>query len=496
MIIDARTLPTDTMIEADVCVVGTGPAGLAIAREFLHRNLDVVMLEAGGAEETPASQAFYEGESRGLPLDLSHSRYRVFGGTGTHWAGYTAPLDPSDFEAHPWIPLSGWPLAYDELQPFYRRALAWLSFAPGEYDPEYWAAQGDDVVRFPSDLVRNKIWRFNPLRFGEAMGGTLDAAVNVRVLLNAPLTSIQMNPARSEVRSVTVSPSRDANISVQARRYVIACGGLETPRILLSAGPGFTPVVDNDNLGRFFMEHFHVYRKLELALYTAAARSRLYQPTDLIDSCCDTRAFFQLSPELRREHGLTSMAFTIRNAAAADVVGRAVGELTNRLWSRENEFSAGLLTIMAEQVPNPSSRITLCDERDPLGVPRLRLDWRPAALDHDSIFRSTTMLADQLGASSAGRLRILPEFAELESVADVDRDIKGGDHHMGAARMSDSPDNGVVDTDCRLHGVANCFLAGSSVFPTSGCANPTLTILALSLRLADHLATSLRSSDS
>lgn len=496
MIIDARTLPPDTEIDADVCIVGTGPAGLAIAREFLHRNLDVVMLEAGGAEETTASQAFYEGENLGLPYDLSHSRYRMFGGSGAHWGGYTALLDASDFDAHPWIPLSGWPLAFDELQPYYGRALRWLGFEERDYDPEYWVEQGEDVVRFPAGTIRNKIWRFNRLRFGEVLRGTLDAAINVRVLLHAPVTSIKMNAARSEVQSVTVGRSRDTALTVRARRYVIACGGLETPRLLLTAGPGFTPLVHNDNVGRFFMEHYHVVWQLELALFTAAARSRLYQQCGVIDDCCEVRAFFQLDPELRREHGLTNVIFKVHHEAEPDSMGPGAGELINRLQGRRSEFGTGSISVMAEQVPNPSSRVTLSDERDSLGVPRLRLDWRSTTLDNHSVYRSAELLAARLGVVGAGRLRFLPRFQALEFATDFNRDVKGGDHHLGTARMSDTPRHGVVDPDCRLHGVANCYLAGSSVFSTSGAVNPTLTILALSMRLADHLAASLWSSDS
>jgi len=494
MIVDARELVADApdiTVDADVCIAGSGPAGIAIAREFLDRNLQVVVLEAGGVAEDLASQAYYEGENTGLPYDLARSRYRVYGGSATHWGGYTTPLDPADFEAHDWIPLSGWPLEYDEIQPYYGPALRWLGFEEREYDPEFWVARGEQIVRFPGDEVRNKIWRFHRYQFGEANREALAAATNVRVLLNAPVTRIETGEARNGVVGFVVQPTPDRRLTVRARLYVLACGGLETPRILLSAGPDFTPLVANDSVGRFFMEHFHVTWQLELALFTAAARSRLYQQCGVIDDCCEVRAFFQLSPELRREHRLTSVAFKVHHEAEPDALGRAAGSLENRLRRRENEFGTGSVSVMAEQVPNPSSRVTLGDERDALGVPRLRLDWRPSTLDSDSMFRSTQILAAKLGEAGVGRLRFLPEFAAKEYATDFNRDVLGGDHHMGTTRMATTPRDGVVDKDCRVHGIENLYIAGSSVFPTCGCANPTLTIVALAMRLADHLAESL-----
>ena len=493
MISDARQLEPGTRIEADLCIVGTGPAGISLAREFLGTGVQVVMLEAGGVEETPGSQDFYAGQNVGMDYDLRGSRYRMFGGSSAHWGGYTARLDPSDLAARPWVPLSGWPIGWDELQPYYPRAARILGFEDREFDLAHWTDQGEEAVVFPEGTLRNKIWRFNRLHFGEAFRETLDRAPNLRVLLNAPVTAMRMPESRGRVDALVARPAPESEITVAARRYVVACGGLETPRLLLTAGPGLTPVVANPNLGRYFMEHVHVTWSIDLALFGGVAESRLYRQCGVIDDCCEVRAFFTVDDRLRQEHGLTSVAMKVHHDAEAHPVGRAAADLTARLRGGGDAYRPASLSVMAEQVPNPASRVTVGPERDALGVPRLRLDWRATALGNHSVLRSVELLAAGLGRAGAGRVRAHPQVRALGATTDFGGWAQGGQHHMGTTRMAATPRDGVVDRDCRVHGVDNLYVAGSSVFPTGGSANPTLTLMALAIRLADHLAPTLRS---
>ena len=139
----------------------------------------------------------------------------------------------------------------------------------------------------------------------------------------------------------------------------------------------------------------------------------------------------------------------------------------------------------AEQAPNPDSRVSLVEERDALGLPRIALDWRLTELDKRSLQAGHQAVALELGRTGLGRLQI--EDWLTADVTTWTPTLTGGHHHIGTTRMSEDPARGVVDGDCRVHGIANLYVAGSSVFPTSGSANPTLTVVALALRLAAHL---------
>jgi len=492
MILDARQLEPGTRLEADLCIVGTGPAGLSLAREFLGTGLRVILLEAGGLEETAASQDFYAGESTGIAYDLRGSRYRMFGGSSAHWGGYTAPLEPADLEERPWVPRSGWPLSWEELQPFYPRAMRILGFAPEEFTLAHWTARGHEAVQFPAGTVRNKVWRFHRLRFGEAFRGTCERAAELRVLLHAPVTRIRCDAGRSRVEALEARPTPATSITVSARRYVLACGGLENPRLLLTGGPELGPVVENPRLGRCFMEHFHLTWSMDLALFTGAGASRLYQQCGVIDDCCEVRAFFLLAPELRRRLGLSNVAIKVHHEAEAGPVATAASRLDSRLRRRRHACHPSSLSIMAEQAPDPDCGLSLSRERDALGIPRLSLHWRANALDSRSAHETVRQLARALGRAGAGRIRPRAKVRALARSDDFGGAAHGGQHHMGTTRMAATPRDGVVDAQCRVHGLRNLYVAGSSVFPTGGSANPTLTIMALAIRLADHLAAELR----
>jgi choline dehydrogenase-like flavoprotein len=161
-------------------------------------------------------------------------------------------------------------------------------------------------------------------------------------------------------------------------------------------------------------------------------------------------------------------------------------------WLRVNTNRRGLYVVArAEQAPNPASRVMLSEERDAFGLPRIALDWQLLDVDKRSLKVTMEALDRELRRLSLGRVEPSAWLDEPETpwVADplVSNHPVGGYHHMGTTRMATSPRRGVVDADCRVHGLGNLYVAGSSVFPTGGWANPTLTILALALRLGDHL---------
>lgn len=482
MFLDARGVADGSELDADVCVVGAGPAGITIARELDGTDLRVVVLESGGFAVDGATQDLARGEIAGHAYPpLESSRLRVFGGTTAHWNGWCRPLDAVDFEARPSVPGSGWPIGLRDLEPYYRRAQTLCELGPFEYGGAHWArARGARPLGLGDGPFETTVFQFSPpTRFGEAYRAPLAASRNVRVLLNANATAIVAGEGGRQVERVRFATLSGRRLTVRARRFVLACGGIENARLLLASrtAPG-TPV------GRYFAEHPHspvalavlpanVPELYLVALDAGAARVRAALATT---SGGPLRASMTLEPvaadpyidhDDERERGL---------AAFGDDLASVTGSLEG------SRFAVYALYLRTEQAPNPSSRVTLADDRDALGMRRARLEWRLGELDRESAARTVALLGRTLGRLGIGRVYSRPAADDgfWDSVA-------GGFHHMGTTRMGTDRRTSVVGGDCRVHGVANLYVAGSSTFATTGYANPTLTIVALALRLADAL---------
>jgi choline dehydrogenase-like flavoprotein len=546
MIADANELESGLTLRADVCIVGAGAAGIALALQFLGGSESVLLLESGGLTPDPATQALYAGEvaDERLHSPLDRYRQRRFGGSTTIWGGRCMPFDPIDFEPRYYVPRSGWPLRYEDLVPYYRRANELVEAGEFAYTAE--AALPADapplIAGFQSARVTtNTLERFScPTDFGKRYIHRLRAADTVRVLLNANCTALSTSPDGRRVTSLTVQTLGGKRFTVVAPRVVLATGGLEVARLLLASRDHHPDGIGNGRglVGRFYMCHiagttgtltvaapreavWHgylvspdgIYCRRRFALTAAAQRelgtgnfiARLHHPR-ITDPSHRTGAlsFLYLAKALipyeygKRLHG--GEAFSVaswlrhaRNVAAdpVETVGFAVHLLRRRILAerkfpsivvrpRANRFS---VDFHCEQRPNYDSRVTLTGERDALGVPRLRVDWRYTAWDIRTVEQGLRVLAEELARTGTGRLEYDPASLEAEAV----RYGAYGGHHLGTARMAETPADGVVDRDCRVHGVDNLFIASSAVFPTSSQANPVLTILALTLRLAEHL---------
>jgi choline dehydrogenase-like flavoprotein len=528
MFTDARSLDEDSTIESDVCIIGAGAAGITIARELIDRRLSICLLESGGFDYHPETQALHEGRSTGRRYNPLHtSRLRYFGGTTNHWTGLCSPLDPIDFAHRPWIPHSGWPIARSELDPFYERAQRVCELGPYRYDDvAFWEA--DDKVRLPlsADKVVTKIFQYStPTRFGQVYREELSKAQNVRVLLYANALDLETDENASHVRRVRAGCLNGRRFWVQARYYVLACGGIENPRLLLLS-TGTAPRGlgnDHDLVGRFFMDHPHV-PSAKLLLSTAARAPALYRAFERAGSTAV--GYLRLADGLQRERrllnysaaltplpagGYASMRrlyyrFRAGDAASAslmqdienviadfeDVVLQLNNSLLGRTGSRrraEEPTRLFWLDTRVEPAPNPSSRLTLGLTKDALGLRRVQLEWRLSSIDKHTIREATGIIGRESGRTGIGRLQLLDWLSDDDDAWSPD--MYGGNHHAGTTRMGETPEEGVVDSDCKVYGTNNLYIAGSSVFPTVGCANPTLTIVALALRLADHVASRL-----
>lgn len=472
--IDARTLDNGAALEADLCVIGAGPAGITVAKELRNSRLTILLLESGGLEFDPKTQTLYEGQSVGLhyAMPLNAARLRYFGGTSGHWAGWCAPLDSIDFEKRDWIAHSGWPIIFRDLEPWYRRAQEICQLGPFEYQAEYWERQSG-LRRLPLSprKISTKIIQLSPpTRFGEAYREEIVRSANITLCTFANVTEILSNELASHVSGVEVTTLDGKKKIARANQYVLACGGLENPRILLLSNKKIRTGLGNQNdlVGRFFTDHPHISTSRILFSDEQSAAFYEFVPSSA-GSHKPFLALFGVPPDLQKVHKISNYSSIIFPLVKKET-GGTVWQLNTRL----------------EQAPNHESRIILnTDKRDALGQPQLRIDWRMTELDKRSIRMAETLIANELGRTGVGRLQI-PDWLMAEDNIWPSH-LSVGPHHMCTTRMSVSAKSGVVDADCRVHGIDNLYVAGSSVFATAGTANPTLTIVALAARLASHL---------
>lgn len=512
MHIDARTIDNGSLIEGDICIVGTGAAGLSVALEWMNTPYKVVLLEGGGFEYEERIQDMYNGKGTGqkyYPLKSSELHY--FGGTTGHWGGMCSMFDPIAFKKRDWVPLSGWPFTQDDLIPFYKRAHTNLDIGEFDFDLANWQKKDPSLVAMPldEDVVWNKVWRFSPpTRFGKKYKETIVNAKNIHLYTYAKVVDIVANENVSSIKQVVIKNYAGKTHKVSAKIFVFACAGIQNARILLAANKQAPKGLGNDNdvVGRYFMEHPEL-KSAELWLNKESSLNLyLYAPPK-------TQAELAIMPKKQEEfqilNGISS--FTPADIArktppfikmwstddprknqkqVEQAVYKAGGNRVTRFFKSLKEdkktFQSFQVVIRLEQAPNPLSRVTLSTDKDELGIPRASLNWAFTSLEKKSILKIYETIGQQVGAAGLGRVKLLDDL--LDAPGDTLPDsTSGGWHHMGTTRISTDPKVGVVDGDCKIHGIDNIYMAGSSCFPTGGGVNPTLTIVALSIRLADHL---------
>ncbi len=513
---------------ADICIIGSGPAGSTLARRLMGRGRKIILLESGGLDYEPDVAALNAGRSVGMPYyDLEDSRLRFFGGTAAIWGGRCAELDDIDFERRAWVPYSGWPFGKQVLAPYYAEARRHLQLDNGAADARIWSDIGLEPPSFGRGLLTTAFWRFDDAwnRFGPVKNADLINHPDVTVVLHASATGLELCESGSAVTSVVVASLSGYRGRVRAKAFVLAAGGLENPRILLASRDRAPEGVGNEHdlVGRFFMEHPHArggrlhVRKLWSFLQTFRSSHSVHR------SRC--AALLRPDDSTQREHQILNSSFTPRvrphpgsrrgivntvyrsirqklaptnEARSAWRLGRHLARALKRQsdplqpWLSVRMGRQGLyLSVRAEQAPNRDSRVRVGQERDALGMPRVELDWRLSDIDKRTVQVLTAQLDTRLRRENVGSVEPASWLSDPRVAWEIDPLISahaiGGYHHMGTTRMATDPSQGVVDPNCRVHGISNLFIAGSSVFPTSGWANPTLTIMALSIRLGDHL---------
>jgi choline dehydrogenase-like flavoprotein len=542
MLIDLCASGSPSAIEADLCIVGSGPAGLVIAAEFVNSAARVCVLEAGGDAVDAGSREPCAGSvdpPNGYSLEtLRQGRAWQFGGSANLWnhrihGGRPAfvrclTLDEIDFEKRAWVPESGWPFSKRDLQPFYERAQR--IFGIGSEDlASNWSG---DAERRPwvAGEVEAIVSQFCAAQgFLKDFKERLAAAENVKVLLHADLRRLTLDPLSRAIVSAEVEPPDGGKVTVTARRFVLAAGGLENPRILLlndapqSGGLGN----QHDLVGRYFMDHpaitLGTIRPSSPALFEASGffdqhfargrsimgllriREEVMRREEMLNLCGALVPYFKdlgsilptfwplIAAETGRAVRRSLKALYLRAFPRPKVGAHSAGSLiegcyeVNRTgWSRiarkSQRFGVFAIRSLVEQAPDAANRVMLGETRDRFGQRNMKVVWRWNEADLRSIRLGQAIFAREMTAAGIGQFTPV-----AESTGAVRRPFWSPNHFMGTTRMHREERRGVVDQNCRVHGIPNLFIAGSSVFPTGGFANPTLTIVALALRLADHL---------
>jgi choline dehydrogenase-like flavoprotein len=515
MYIDARYLENGSLIEGDLCIVGAGAAGISIALDWIHSPYKVILLEGGGFEVDAAMQDLYAGKSIGQNYySLEAVRLHYFGGTTSHWAGYCSPYDDIDFKKRDWVPLSGWPISKADLEPYYPKAQKILELGPYEYGLDYWQKIYPDLVPLPLDnnVIWNKIWQFSPpTRFNTRYRSDIVNAKNIHLYTYANVTDIEADENVQTIRQVTTRNLTGKQHRVKAKYFILACCALQNARLLLASNKQAPKGLGNDHdlVGRHFMEHLEVKSGELLLPFTASLKLYMLNFMDLrMRAELSTTAAIQkhyrilngtisLSPELlaRKEKSMIEM-FPKKGTETLQLADAFQKELMEESKAKINErkYNSFELFTRLEQSPNPHSRITLDTEKDALGMPRIILNWQLTELEKRSIRQIHMVLGQQIGVAGIGRVRLM-DWLKDENDPSWPSFLGGGWHHMGTTRMHHDPEQGVVDKNCKIFGINNLYIAGSSCFTTAGSANPTLTLISLSTKLSDFIKTHMNMSN-
>jgi choline dehydrogenase-like flavoprotein len=513
MFVDARTLPVGENLETDICIVGAGPAGIALALALSGSARRIILAESGGFESDPATQSLNDGESIGLSYRVNESRLRYFGGSGNHWAGNCRALDTRIFKVRNWLPHSGWPFAGSDLDRYHYKAKLLCGVSQHGIGVEYIRARGGAPVSW-SEPLETAVWQVPFVKpFGERFRAPLGEASGLTVLLSANLVELVESDEGKSIDLARFASLTGARFTIRARCYVLACGGIENARLLLSMQTERNPGgLGNryDLVGRFFTEH------PEMSL-GALVHNRPGPPgLGRVVSTSKEQLLegFRLTDSFQKNAQIGDVAFwplcsgdvTASSELVAEL-GCTIQDVASRLAGLDpcGLRNQTILTITFEQSPNPDSRITLSDERDVLGMRRVRLDWRLNDFDRRTFATALKVIGRESGRQHIGRFWLrtplrcldldrpesirfdLPISSPTGAQNQLDTELCWGCHHMGTTRMHSDPRHGVVDPNSRVHGITNLYIAGSSIYPSVGISNPTLTIIALALRLADHL---------
>lgn len=530
MIIDARSITGGETINCDICIVGAGAAGITLAHELCNQNMTVLLLESGGVKYDEELEHLNRGEvDLSVHTSLEQYRRRQVGGATTFWGGRCVPFDQSDFEVRSHVPHSGWPITKADLDPYYQRAHDYCEIGSYAYAVNSALSELDRKPMIPgfesTDISIDNLYLFSPpTNFGKKYLDQLIKSTNVTIYTYATCLKLFSNSEGTGVEYLQVSSKRKNDFFVHAKQFVLSTGGLEVTRLLLLSNDFHACGIGNqhDLLGRFYMGHINHFFDVEFKPRTGivwdyektiegvycqrqiAIAENKRQQYELLNQ----RAFMERPDVSNPSHGSSILSATYLAKGLLskqtnykyplqhtknvlfdfkNILSFSQKWVTKRILSKRKlpsvvaETSSGVYTLRidSEQVPNPNSRVSLGKSKDMFGLNKLKVEWQCTDLEGSSIKKSAHLIGESFAKAGVGKLLSLP---------DVSPAAQGG-HHLGTTRMASAPQRGVVDLNCQVYGSSNLYIASGSVFATVSYANPTLTIVALAIRLADYLKT-------
>ncbi|MFK5923529.1 MAG: GMC family oxidoreductase [Verrucomicrobiota bacterium] len=500
---------------SDVCIVGAGAAGITLALQLAGQGKKVTLIESGNFEMEGTTQYLYHGENIGLPYkDLLSCRLRYFGGTTNHWGGVCRNNDPEDHEPRPDLGLPGWPVSHAELLPYVNHAAKMLGMEVDDWDPERQRQKlkldRNSLEKHSPDISTKVFQRAKVRVFAKEYREDILSNPYINVLLNANLTQVNLSQDGAEVESLAVATLSGFKAKLKAGQYVLACHAIENARLLLLSNNVSKNGIGNDygHVGQNFMEHPHLYSSSllptdhSMADFFTVGKLATHGSSSLIslsNDCLKREGILPYYCRLRSMYdnkgfeGAENLSKRFMEPldlemlrSASDVLsdlGGLVRGVKNKVKRGANQPSYFVLDHRIAQSPNPRSRVVLRDEKDALGLRKADLNWELNDIDYRTFQVGQRIVSNVLIKSGVGRIRLNELTKEY-----VDENVDGHNHHTGTTRMSNNPQDGVVDRNCRIHGVRNLYVSGSSIFPRIGFSGPTMLIVALSIRLAEHLS--------
>ena len=454
----------------DVAIIGAGAAGITLALHLALNKQSVALIEGGNYDYTDESQEIYKAKSIGDPYyDLDATRLRYFGGSTNHWGGYCRTFESIDFNRGYLGEKFEWPIDFYEIDKYRKQACEILEIP----------ATFKDITVANSNIKQIDIHESPPVRFREKYFERLINNQFIDVYINSNLTDVKSeNRKINEIKLISYTFK---NLNVKAKNFVFAMGGIENSRYLLWLQQVYKDKLFSisPSLGKYWMEHPHY--KLGQAL---------------IDKSKVSGYYYALSGNAQKKQNILNCGFRVHHydekitkklirqvLCLAPSLGKKLINL-----AKKDLVCGAILRASWEQAPDFSNMITLDTEKDKFGIPKPILNWKKRPFDRVTITKSVAEFNKWLVETDRGRVQIIDWITQELDYPNDDPPF-GGHHHMGGTRMHNNIKFGVVDSNCRVHGSKNLYIAGSSVFTTGGHNNPTLPIVQLALRLGDHLIT-------
>ncbi len=476
---------------------------------------------------------------------LEQNRVRAFGGGTVVWGGRCLPLDPVDFEKRSWIPHSGWPITYEQVALYYPRSLELCEAGDNVFDARkaFPGKQHEIIPGIDNDhIISHRLERWSPpTRFAHKYKEQLENSSHIHIYFDAHVTNLNAETSADKVDSLNVVIN-DSVMKVAAKIFIVATGGIENARLLLNSKSSFHPHGignQHDNVGRYYMSHLtgtfgavapanrkeilFSFEKDQQGVYCRRrwwltpkmqkefkiGNTIIYLNRSINDKEDPVESFKFVTSTVSNALKYKSPKFILRalNKSKKDLREHSVYSLRNihavipaaieaaiRRMTKErvplrlpSVYSKWLhVYFQSEHLPNPESRIVLSETRDRLGMPLPMVKVAFTESDAETVIAPLKIFFERFEQKKKGKVFFKKECLR-EFVAKKMANFDSVAHHLGTTRMSDDPRKGVVDRNCKVHNFSNLYIAGSSVFPTGGHANPTLTVIALALRLADHL---------